>query len=685
MARAGAIRAGAAFVELYADGSRLQKDLSAAQRRFQTWGQNLTRVGAGLFAGGASIGGPLALAVKAASDEQETYNKFVQVFGENAQRAEAWVDELAKTVGRSKTQMRDALSTLQAFFVGLGFTRDESQELSQTLTALAIDFGSFFNIGDDEALRRFISALAGSPEVLDKFGVNIREAALEQEAMRRGMDVNIHTADEMTKSLLRVGVLLRTMTDQGLVGDAVRTAGQFANLWKRLKGEIRDTGAAIGRSLLPVLEPVVAVAAEGVEVIGDVVQRFPGLVVGLAAASGLALAAGAALTLLGIAAFGVGSGFGAIASAAGLLLTPVGAVSALTIAGAAAFVTWSGAGASAVRVLREEWSTLGPVFQASISAMMDALSAGDAKLAVEIFWATFRVAWLEGQDSISKLWNDWIDSLGDKWEALKKAIVDFDAGSLAQAIPGVRMSNAARGAIADGVGLVAADAQARAESSIGPLGERRRQIELGEAMREREAAQEQVNMLTSALLMGDALRARGSAVRPATEISAELEKAQERLMRAVERIAQVRSSSASALADEKANERIADILDRPNDPNAADEQSPGGALAEARKELERLLEQSENRSGSTSGLVSGNSSNGSMSTGLELNALFDRLDSFASGGLRAMGTFGSSRELQGGREFSRDARETRDNTKRTADGIEKLNRMIEQSGGLIFV
>jgi hypothetical protein len=363
----------------------------------------------------------------------------------------------------------------------------------------------------------------------------------------------------------------------------------------------------------------------------------------------------------------------------------VGAVSALTIAGAAAFVTWSGAGASAVRVLREEWSTLGPVFQASISAMMDALSAGDAKLAVEIFWATFRVAWLEGQDSISKLWNDWIDSLGDKWEALKKAIVDFDAGSLAQAIPGVRMSNAARGAIADGVGLVAADAQARAESSIGPLGERRRQIELGEAMREREAAQEQVNMLTSALLMGDALRARGSAVRPATEISAELEKAQERLMRAVERIAQVRSSSASALADEKANERIADILDRPNDPNAADEQSPGGALAEARKELERLLEQSENRSGSTSGLVSGNSSNGSMSTGLELNALFDRLDSFASGGLRAMGTFGSSRELQGGREFSRDARETRDNTKRTADGIEKLNRMIEQSGGLIFV
>jgi hypothetical protein len=74
-----------------------------------------------------------------------------------------------------------------------------------------------------------------------------------------------------------------------------------------------------------------------------------------------------------------------------------------------------------------------------------------------------------------------------------------------------------------------------------------------------------------------------------------------------------------------------------------------------------------------------------MSTGLELNALFDRLDSFASGGLRAMGTFGSSRELQGGREFSRDARETRDNTKRTADGIEKLNRMIEQSGGLIFV
>ena len=121
MRSGGAIRAGGAFVELFAADSNLVRGLKRAQRRLQTFGASVRAIGARMFAAGSLVAGPLSLAVKAASDMEETMNKFNVVFGNNAMVVKEWGDEFAGQIGRSKKQIADFLAGTQDLLVPIGF------------------------------------------------------------------------------------------------------------------------------------------------------------------------------------------------------------------------------------------------------------------------------------------------------------------------------------------------------------------------------------------------------------------------------------------------------------------------------------------------------------------------------------------------------------------------------------
>ena len=46
----GAVRAGSAFVELFADPKKLEKGLAAASNRLKSWGNSLVGIGSKIFA-----------------------------------------------------------------------------------------------------------------------------------------------------------------------------------------------------------------------------------------------------------------------------------------------------------------------------------------------------------------------------------------------------------------------------------------------------------------------------------------------------------------------------------------------------------------------------------------------------------------------------------------------------------
>ncbi|MCA9222109.1 MAG: hypothetical protein KDA71_17390, partial [Planctomycetales bacterium] len=199
-------------------------------------GKQIAAVGAGAaaFGGGAAFG--LARATIAAGDFAETINMFEAVFKEQSNAVRQWGRDYAKEVGRSEAQLLRFLAESQDTFVPLGFDRQQAAELSKTVSKLAIDLGSFKNIDDSDALRRLLGGLIGNTENLRAFGVVAQEAQIKAKALSLGFDPRKLTAYEKALTILQL-TIDGTADAQG---DAIRTAGGFANSVKALKGAIAN-------------------------------------------------------------------------------------------------------------------------------------------------------------------------------------------------------------------------------------------------------------------------------------------------------------------------------------------------------------------------------------------------------------------------------------------------------------
>ena len=225
-------------------------------------------------------GAAMALTIKAASDAEEVHSKFLAVFKEEADAATAWGNAHAKAVGRSRMDMEKYLSSIQDTFVPLGFARDKARELSQQVVQLGIDIASFNNAADDTALRDLQSAIVGNHETVRKYGIIITEATLKQEMLRMGIKKSYHEVSNQEKVQGRLNIIMRNSTDAQ--GDATRTSGSFANQLKRLRGEITDASAAIGRVFVPALSEMIAKLVPLTASIGRFAEANKGLALSFA-------------------------------------------------------------------------------------------------------------------------------------------------------------------------------------------------------------------------------------------------------------------------------------------------------------------------------------------------------------------------------------------------------------------
>jgi len=196
-------------------------------------------------------------ALELASDAEETENRFRAVWGPMADDAAKFAKELGESVGRSKTEIKDGLASFMGFTKGMGIADDQAGEMAKKLQALSIDFASFNNMSDGEAQQRFISAMSGSSEVLDMFGINVKDSALNLELQNSGLAESSAKATEAQKAMARYNIIVKTMGKQGAVGDAAATADSYANTLKRLQSEVREAGELLGQLLIPAAAKVV--------------------------------------------------------------------------------------------------------------------------------------------------------------------------------------------------------------------------------------------------------------------------------------------------------------------------------------------------------------------------------------------------------------------------------------------
>lgn len=199
-------------------------------------------VAGGLFAG-MSYG--LGTSIKAAGDANETLQKFGVVFGEYTEESLRWANSFANAVGRARIDVIDWAATLQNTFVPIGYSRKEAAALSKQMVQLGVDLGSFSNVAPDDVIRDLTSAIVGNHETVRKYGVIITENALKQEALRLGIGKGRKELSELEKVQARLSIITRSTTDAQ--GDAIRTAGSYANQTQRLHGNLKNLRVTMGQ------------------------------------------------------------------------------------------------------------------------------------------------------------------------------------------------------------------------------------------------------------------------------------------------------------------------------------------------------------------------------------------------------------------------------------------------------
>ena len=350
---------------------------------------------------------PFGAAIKAASTMQEVMAKFDTVFSGNATAMKAWGDDFAGQVGRSQRQIAQFLAGTQDLFVPLGFATDAATQMSKQIVKLAVDLGSFNNVADDRVLTDLQAALTGSGEVMKKYGVLVSEAAVKQQLLKQGMDPK--AATDQQKVMARMTIIMAGTT--AAQGDAVRTAGSFANRMKALKGNIEDTAAVIGNALLPFATKLVEKVTAIVKVVAKwaaanigAVQTAAMVVAGIFAAGAAFVTIGTSALLLASTLGLVSSGFTSVAAAVGFILSPIGLVT-VAVAGLGAWLlTSTKAGGEAVDWLGGRFRGLLDVVGDTFGAIVNAIKAGDIQAAMEVVTSSVRLVWLKLKTWLVEVW-----------------------------------------------------------------------------------------------------------------------------------------------------------------------------------------------------------------------------------------------------------------------------------------
>lgn len=231
-------------------------------------------------------------AVQLGSDLTEVQNVVDVTFPRMSKQVDDFAKNAAQSFGLSETMAKKFTGTFGAMAKAFGFSEGAAYDMSTTLTGLAGDVASFYNLSQDEAYTKLKSVFTGETETLKDLGIVMTQNALDSYALANGYGKVTAKMSEAEKVALRY----KFVQDQLALatGDFTRTSDQWANQVRLLQLNFDSLKATIGQGLINVLTPVLQVINT---IIGKLMslanafKSFTELITGKKGAGGVASAA----------------------------------------------------------------------------------------------------------------------------------------------------------------------------------------------------------------------------------------------------------------------------------------------------------------------------------------------------------------------------------------------------------
>lgn len=187
-----------------------------------------------------------------ASDLNEVSNVVDVTFGSMATKINDFAKTTSSQFGMSELQAKKFSGTLGAMMKSSGISGDQLAEMSTSLTGLAGDMASFYNLAPDEAFEKIKSAIGGETEPMKALGVNMSVTNMEAFALTQGIKKQWKEMSQAEQTTLRYKYMLQATKDAQ--GDYAKTSQGFANQLRTLKLNFQTLGANIMAYALPSFE-----------------------------------------------------------------------------------------------------------------------------------------------------------------------------------------------------------------------------------------------------------------------------------------------------------------------------------------------------------------------------------------------------------------------------------------------
>ena len=424
MPSARGIRAGRAFVELFADDSKLVRGLRRAEKRLKAFGDRIRNFGLKIAGLGTAMLTPMLGAAKAFSSMGDQVAKMAKRTGLSVEA----LSELRFVASQTGTEFES---------LEMGFRRmqrsiyDAGRGLSTAKDALA-DLGLRFEDLDGLSPEEQFKLLG---EAISRIEDPTKKAAIAMTLFgRTGTNLlpmfarGAKGIEELQEEARRLGLTMSA--------EDAKAAEDFTDaldkLWKVVKMGVFRVGAALAPVLQRLTDTITGVATK----ISAWIDQNRQLIVTVMQVAAAILAGGLAIAALGTVISGLGSALGVLitvvtgvatvfkllAGVIAFLLSPIGLVIAAVAALGAYLVYATGMGGKALTWLGEKFNVLKEDALTAYQGIADALAAGDIALAAKILWLTLKMEWQRGINFLEKAWlnfrNFFIRIGYDAWSGL---------------------------------------------------------------------------------------------------------------------------------------------------------------------------------------------------------------------------------------------------------------------------
>lgn len=235
------------------------KQTANLQNQFMSLGNTAKKVG-GIIASAFAVSKIINFAKEAidlGSDLSEVQNVVDNVFTTMTSKVNDFATTAAQAYGLSETMAKRYVGTFGAMAKAFGFTEREAYDMSTTLTGLAGDVASFYNIDQDAAYTKLKAVFSGETESLKDLGIVMTQTALDSYALQNGIGKTTDKMTEQEKVALRYRFILDQLSTAS--GDFARTSDGWANQVRILRLQVDSLKASLGQGLINLLTPALKV------------------------------------------------------------------------------------------------------------------------------------------------------------------------------------------------------------------------------------------------------------------------------------------------------------------------------------------------------------------------------------------------------------------------------------------